>query len=429
MNTRQTPIIVICLLLFAGLLRVDFVFYIAYVLAGLFLFSWWFTPRLLKGVHAKRSYAPNAFLGETVPVTIELENPSRLPMPWLHVQEMTALNLRSGTSLNDAVALGGRSSIKLTYEVRAMRRGYYRVGPLRLESADVFGMRDAKGEFSAEYLTVYPHIIPIAKLNLRSRLPFGTIASKQRLYADPARPMGVRNFRSGDSMRQINWKASARLSQSAGNNLLVKTLEPAISLQTMILLDLDNKGYMRQTRLDTVEWAIVVAASIAAHLVNQRQPVGLVTSGYDPLAGEKAGGTAFDEGTGRLTEEKVGDVSAENAIIQTGNLIAPRKGRAHLMRVLELLARVEARRTTHSFADFATRAMLRQSWGTTLIVISPNGDETMTGTLHRLIQSGFSPVLLVVQPTSNFGQIRERARRLGVMAHAVFSETDLGQIR
>ena len=426
MNTRQIPIIVIGLLLFAGLLRIDFVFYVAYVLAGLFLFSWWFTPRLLRGVRAKRAYAPNAFLGETVPVTVELENPSRLPIPWLHVQEMTALNLRSGTSLNDAVALGGRSSIKLVYEVRAMRRGYYRVGPLRLESADVFGMRDAKGEFSAEYLTVYPRIVPIAKLNLRSRLPFGTIASRQRLYADPARPMGVRNFRSGDSMRQINWKASARLSQSAGNNLLVKTLEPAISLQTLILLDFDSESYARQTRIDTTEWAIVVAASIAAYLVNQRQPVGIVTNGHDPLAGNKDNGSAFDEGTGRL---KGSEISAEADLIQPGNLIAPRKGRAHLMRVLELLARLEPRATPHSFADFATRATLQQSWGTTLIVISPNGDEVMTGTLHRLIQSGFTPVLLVVQPTSNFGQIRERARRLGVMAHPVFNEAGLGQIR
>ena len=422
MNTRQIPLIVVSLLLFAAFLRVDFVFYIAYVLAGMFLFSWWFTPRLLQSIQVKRNFAPNAFLGETVPVTVELENPHRLPLPWLHVQEMTALNLRSGTQLNDAVALAGRSSLALQYEVRAMRRGYYRVGPLRLSTGDMFGMQESKGEFSAEYLTVYPRIIPIAKLRLPSRLPFGTIASRQRLYADPARPMGVREFRSGDSIRQINWKASARMAQSAGGNMLVKTLEPAISLQTLILLDLNQDAFARQTRIDTVEWSIVVAASLAAQLVNQRQTVGLVTNGFDPLGGE----AMFDEGTGRL--QRASD-SAETAIIQPGNQIAPRKGRAHLMRVLELLARLQPTRTTHSFADFATRATLGQSWGTTLIVISPSGDEAMTSTLHRLLKAGFSPVLLVVQPTGNFGQIRERARRLGFVAHPVFDESGLGQIR
>ena len=418
------PIFVISLLLFAAFLRVDFVFYIAYVLAGLFLFSWWFTPRLLKGVRVKRAYAPNAFLGETVPVQIELENPSRVPMPWLHVQEMTALNLRSGTMLNDAVALNGRESILLEYKVRAMRRGYYRVGPLRLESSDIFGMREAKGEYSAEFLTVYPRIVPITKLKLTSRLPFGTIASKQRLYADPARPTGVRNFRSGDSMRQINWKASARMSQAVGSNLLVKTLEPAISLETMILLDLNSAQYARQTRLDTMEWAIVVASSIAAHLVNQRQSIGMAVNGIDPL-GE---GVTFDEGTGRLRSEDAEDTSAENDLIQPGNLLSPRKGRAHLMRLLELLARIEPHAPAHTFADFATRATLQQSWGTTLVVISPNGDEVMMGTLHRLLRAGFTPVLLLVQPTGNIGRIRERARSLGIVAHAVFDETGLGQI-
>ncbi len=425
LSQRQIPVFIVGLLAFAAFLRVDFVFYIAYVLTGIYLFNWWFTPRLLRGIQVKREYAHNAFLGETIPVKVHLENPSRIPLPWIQLQEMTALNLRSGSNLSSAISLAGREQMTLDYQMRAMRRGYYRVGPLRLQAGDVFGMAETKGELAAEYLTVYPRILPIAKLGLPSRLPFGTIASKQRLYADPARPMGVRNFRSGDSMRQINWKASARLSQSVGSNLLVKTLEPAISLETMLLLDLDDETYARNTRYETSEWAVTVAASVAAHLTNKRQPVGLATNGYDPLGD----GAEFDEGTGRLREQLDNSVSDDKAVIQSGNLIAPRNGRPHLMRVLELLARIESKRTQLHFADFATRATLHLNWGTTIVVISPSGDERMTSTLHRLLRAGYIPVLLIVQRTNSFGAIRERCRQLGFQAYYVADESGLGQVQ
>ncbi len=422
MKDKNLLYILIAVLLIAGVLRVDFIIYIGYVTVALWAFSRWYTPRGLKQLAIKRTFNPNAFLGDKVTVTVSLTNSGRLALPWVQVEEMTAVSLQSGTEINDAIDLAAGETVELTYAVRANLRGYYRVGPMRLQTGDIFGFREDKGTFPPDYITIYPRIVPLERLRLPSRLPFGTLPSRQRLYEDPARPTGVRNFRSGDSLRQINWKVSGRYANAASGGLMVKTLEPAISLETLLLLDLDREGFQPKQFYDASEWAVVVAASLASHLVDIRQGVGLATNGYDPLGNSFA---AFDETTGKLLDTTGNIVSDSDAAIQPSNFIPPRNGRRHLMSVLELLARIESKRTQTWFGDFAMQATVNLAWGTTVIAISPRVDDKISDTLHRLVKAGFNPILLCIQPTPNFGEAQQRCQQLGFRAHMVLNETEL----
>ena len=87
------------LLAVAFLLRVDFIFYILYVLVGVFLWSRWFTPRAMRNLTAARTYRRRAFLGETVEVTLTLTNKSRLSLPWLQFHESVPPELRLEESI------------------------------------------------------------------------------------------------------------------------------------------------------------------------------------------------------------------------------------------------------------------------------------------------------------------------------------------
>ncbi|MEJ2748347.1 MAG: DUF58 domain-containing protein, partial [Anaerolineae bacterium] len=290
--------LIIILLAIAFLLRIDFIFYILYICIALYAWSRWYPGWALSKLKISRDYNNRAFWGESVPIVVRLQNVSRLPLPWISVRESQAVELTAAAQTSHVTALRGRETTEFRYEVRALRRGYYRLGPMRVSSGDLFGLAEEKvGHYQADYLTVYPRITPLSQLGLPSRLPFGTIASRQRLFEDPARPAGVRDFRSGDSLRQINWKASAHTRQ-----LMVKTYQPAISLETAVLLTLHRDDYLRENRANRIEWAIEVAASLAAHLADQRQAVGLLTNGVDPLgSGETA---VFDEESGRLITEE-----------------------------------------------------------------------------------------------------------------------------
>ena len=401
----------------AFLLRVDFIFYILYVLIGVFLWGRWFTPRAMRNLIAGRTYRRRAFLGETVEVTLTLTNKSRMGLPWLQFHESVPPELRLEEPPQRVVSLGGRQTRQHTYQVKGLQRGYYRLGPLRLTGGDLFGLAKSRlGYLPPDYLTVYPRIVPLSQLGLPSRLPFGTIGSHQRLFEDPARPMGARDFRSGDSQRQINWKASAHTQK-----LLVRTFEPAISLETMILLDLHAEDYDRRDRLYWTEWAIVAAASLATHLVNQRQAVGLMSNGVDPLRLQEDA-RQFDEVTGRLTFDA--GAGSQNLRAYMPTPIAPRAGRPHLMKILEQLARLDARQTI-PLHEWAASAGVHLSWGVTIVALTGQWDEPRCNALHRLARAGFNPILVAVEPDANFGRVRERARRLGFRAYNLSSRAEL----
>ena len=409
--------LIIFLLICAFLFRVDFIFYIIYVCIGIYIWSYWWVPRRFAQLKASRQLPSHAFFGETVDVNVQIENPKNSTLPWLEVSESVAVELSGGKTVNAALPLKGREKAEFPYAVRAQRRGYYRVGPTSLRSGDMFGfVPEQASMLPADYLTVYPRITPIEKIGLTSRLPFGAISSRQRLFEDPARPNGVRDYRPGDSMRQINWKVSAHT-----RNLVVKTLEPAINLETMVVLNLDSEDYTRWSRYSTIEWGIELAASLAAHLQERRQRVGLASNGVDPLRRFGEDGPIFNDVTGRLETQSGGPE-------ETLYSLPPNNGRGHLIKILENLARVEPS-TQEPFVPWLRTSPLALSWGGTAIVITPKADADLCQTLHTWVKRGIRPILIVTDKSNQFPAVRNRCKQLGFVAFEVTVPTDLVQMK
>lgn len=413
--------LIILMLVFAFLLRVDFIFYIIYVVMGVFLWSRWYTPRALKGIRTSREFNAHAFWGEPVTIDVVVQNANRLPVPWVEFTETVAIELFSEDKISRAISLRGRGTTRFSYPIKAQRRGYYQLGPMRFATSDLFGLNEELvGFVDADFITVYPRLIPLHRLGLPSRLPFGTIASHQRLFEDPARPAGVRDYQTGDSLRRINWKVSAHT-----RGLKVKTFQPAISLDTAVLLNLNQQEYTRTDRRGLLEWAIVVAASLAAHLIDRRQSVGLITNGLDPLSSNQT--LVFDSDSGRLVIADSADRNDPNAA-QLPPVIPPRPGRPHLIKILERLARIESQ-TTPPLPNWIATTTLSLSWGVTILVVTARGDEATCNALHRLVRQGFNPVLIAIEPDGRFGLVRERARHLGFVAYNVADVRDMNTWR
>lgn len=386
------PLILLILLAVALLLRMDAVFYAVYVMAGAYALARWWTGNSLRRLQVSRRFTDHIFTGERTQIEIEIANQSRWPVPWLRYEETPPVRLGATETLRRAVSVLGKERVHFSYELTGQQRGYYPIGPGVLRTGDLFGFAEAEGAAdTSSHLVVYPRVIPLARVELTSRAPHGTIASRQQLFTDPTRVTGIRPYQAGDPWRSIDWKSSAR-----AGDLQVKRIEPAVSLTSVIFVDLNAGAYTRNQRMTASEWGIVVAASLANYLVTARQAVGVASNGRDPLS---------DSCDGRLP---------------------PRPGRAHLMKVLEYLARVELAEST-PLADWLPAATAGLAWGTTVIAVTPSGDETACAALHRLRRSGLNPVLVVVEPYAQFGIVRERARRLGVLAYEVSNEHDLRQ--
>ena len=152
-----------------------------------------------------------------------------------------------------------KEKVRLTYDLIGQQRGYYELGPGMLSTGDLFGFAESTGSFEEpRHLIVYPRVIPIVHASPQSRSPYGTIKSRQQIFADPTRIAGVRPYQAGDPLRNMDWKSSARTAA-----LQVKKYDPAVSLTTVIFLDLNGGLYTPPVRGMASEWAIVVAASLA----------------------------------------------------------------------------------------------------------------------------------------------------------------------
>jgi uncharacterized protein (DUF58 family) len=390
----EIPFLLIILILIAVLLRLDFIFYLVYVGAGVYAIARWWTARNLPRLYVRRNFTGHVFLGQPVKVNVAIQNTSWWPIPWLRFDETLSANLSAGAPVRQVLALRPHETLNVDYELSGMTRGYYDLGPAMLHTGDLFGFAEAQGRLDEpDHLVVYPRVIPLARVNLDCRSPYGTIKSQQPIFADPARVSGKRDYRPGDALRDIDWKSSARAA-----TLQVKKYDPAVSLTTVIFLNLNAPEFTPQLRYQAGEWGIVVAASLANYLVGQRQAVGLASNGADQVSGTRQWS------------------------------IPPRPGRVHLMKLLEWLARVKMTENETPFGGWLPRAALDLAWGTTVIIINPTGDEATCRTLHGLVRAGLNPVLVVTEPHYQFGIVRERARRLGFSAHLIVTERDLARL-
>lgn len=387
---------IFALFLAAAFMNLDFIFYILYIFFGIYLLGRLWTRQAMHAVrHHRVPSSDRAFLGEVLQVDLEVVNASWAPLPWLRLRDDVPVQLRAPGSFHRVISLLPHEHSTFTYQLRCRRRGYYELGPLFLWAGDLFGVaQETERRDGLQSLTVYPKIIPLRQVTLPSQSPFGELPSQQRIFEDPTRVIGVRDYTSSDSMRHINWKTSANVGR-----LQVKKYDPAISLETVLFLNLNSEDYDPRFRTEASELAIVIAASLANYLVENRQAVGLATNGLDPLAEE-----------GRATT------------------LSPRKGRSHLMKALEVLARVE----THAafpFTELLHRESVILSWGTTAVVITPQDTRELLAGLLQLRRRGFQVVLIIVERGGNFTQTRQRAAQIGIPAYHIWRESELDMWR
>jgi uncharacterized protein (DUF58 family) len=386
---------VLVLFLIATLLRLDWVYYLVYVVGGIWIASHWGVRRSFRTLELRRQMLYNAFLGEKIPVLLRLTNRSWLPMPWLMVEDRVPLDLKEVDSYRSVLSVGSHAQIEHRYTLYAKRRGYYTVGPLTLTTGDLFGFAEASWqEEKPVHVTVYPEVLPLHKIGLPSRSPFGTLASTQRLFEDPNRMAGVRAYSSGDSMRRIHWKASAH-----EDSLLVKKFQPAIALNVTIILDLNRTAYPINGAISASEWAIVVAASIASYVVGQRQPIGLISNGLD---------------------------SVSEQVTQS---IPMRQGQGQLITILTALARIQMHDFDHSLSAWLPRRIADLEWGATLIVVTPQLDDQALWVLHEAYRRGSNVIVLVVAPQTNLDRLRAQGEKLGVQIYRSVWEKELQAVQ
>ena len=321
----------------------------------------------LYSVHCTMEFRDDrAFPDDEVDLILRVEGRGPIPIPWLEVDFTVPRGLYGtpepgvgvlsgdGRALHLLLTLLPLRTVERTIRVRCRQRGRFEVDAVSLLVADPLRLYPRRRiQATGARLLVFPRIVPLEQVGLRAGLAIGDLRGPLIVLPDPSRPTGVRDYRPGDSPRQIHWKASARR-----GSIQVKVLERTVRRDLALYLDVGGFDHSWLVYREALfERAVTAAASLASAAIERGGSVGLACGGADPIV--LPGNSGLDQ---------------LRLILEALAVIGPTEGRP----IESMLA----------------ATLWRQPAGTTIVVLTPTPGELLLAELEPLRQRG-NPVAII----------------------------------
>ena len=187
-------------------------------------------------------------------------------IPWAQPMEPQVL---------DGIQIGSAAKRvrAVDYELLPPRRGLFPIGPFVVEYEDPFGMVNAVlavGE--ADRLVVVPDVVELPPGGPTLADGEGTAQLVQRRITGNDDDLTTREYRPGDALRRVHWRASARHGE-----LMVRQEEHRSHPDARIIVDTRQSGYpdavpdpgdswSPSAHSEAFEWVVRMTASLGSHL-------------------------------------------------------------------------------------------------------------------------------------------------------------------
>ncbi|MGV8851702.1 MAG: DUF58 domain-containing protein [Rhodoglobus sp.] len=250
---------------------------------------------------SRRFSFPVVEAGSTTAVTLRVDNGSNratTPVRWRDALPWRPWVTDSGwlprLSVKSRLA-SDRSAAQLSYALTPTKRGVFEIGPLVVEATDPFELAwGAWNVGSVTSLIVTPRVAQLATTALIAQSGDGEARVVQRRSAGDDDDAMTREYRRGDAMRRVHWKASAR-----HGSLMVRQEEQHSYPEARIIVDTRLEGYPDASRATVVravggngvsqsqsarfEWIVTMLASAAVQLRREGFLVQIIETGQSQL--------------------------------------------------------------------------------------------------------------------------------------------------
>lgn len=388
----------IVLLLLGIAFQLGLLVYAMYALLGVILLSRYLARQWIENLSATRECSRDiAEIGDKVAIAVRVRNDGGVPVPWVLLEDSLPKDalaerpprIRIEGRRLALLQIGGRSEKSLLYQLTFTRRGYYQLGPVLIESGDLFGLhRRFKVVTEPHFVMVYPKVIPLIGYSLASRRPIGEIKMTHRLFEDPTRVAGVRQYQRGDSLNRIHWKATARTGE-----LHSRIFDPSTVAGATIVLDFHKDSFPAQGEPHRSELAITTAASLANALCQLSQQVGLVTNGRDAADRIREEGINREFRT-RDTAQQQFQTNTENTRLRPV-IVETQKGPEQFQQIREALARLE-KTDGLSLSQLLVEASSRMPRDATVVAVVGDVTTETAIALGNLRRNGYAVTALVM---------------------------------
>jgi uncharacterized protein (DUF58 family) len=398
-HIRQGYLWVIFLALVIALLSIfsaGFFLYTAVVVTSLLILSMAIASVSIVAIQIGRNVSSGEIqLGEAIDTFLTIHNNKTLPAFWVFIQDHIHPHLDVEGASCSYKTIASSSKQVLKYKLHSTRRGLFRIGPTVIESCGPFGLirRFLVGS-SVDFVTVLPPVVPIGKGLSQGQRPVHQVPRRRSIFEDPSRFIGMRDYLPGDSMRRINWRATARTGK-----IQVKLFEPSILTGVLLAVDMSIAAYpytrAHKNEIDPLlELTITTAASLSQYVLSGDQAVGLISNGTDAAElypDDWKGGTfqrldqALNQAEGHVEILAYQPVAIQHA-----------KGSWQQERLLTALARLLPSASIE-LPNLLMTEIPRLPRQLVLMVITPRIDAALSGVLESLKRSGIETGVVWVQ--------------------------------
>ena len=235
------------------------------------------------------------------------------------------------------ITLPPNTTEELTYTINPDSRGEYEWGDIQVRQLGNWGLAWRDWKIPAkEKVSIYPDLIALRSLSIRLSLEnTGTMRQARRL-GNGTEFAELREYRTGDDLRLIDWKATARRSRP-----VVRVLEPEREQTLYILLDRGRLMTARVQGLKRFDWGLNATLSLALAGLSR---------------GDKVGVAVFDR-----------DINT---------LIPPERGNHHLVKLIEGLTPLQPVLLEPDYLGAVTRVVTKQTRRALVVVITDIVDAT-----------------------------------------------------
>ena len=283
-------------------------------------------------------------LGVTRQVRLRLHNDSRQPRTvWVHDHAPPQLQTE-GLPLKLSIPPGTWGMP--VYGIRALARGrlQFQACQLRLLSLGGLWWIDRKVALETE-LRVYPNFSAVAQYALMATdnhlSHLGIMKRRRRGEGQDFHQL--REYRAGDSLRQIDWKASSRMGKT-----IAREYQDERDQEIILLLDCGHRMLARDGELSHFDHTLNAMLLLSYIALRQGDAVGLLA-----FSGEQ-------------------------------RWLPPRKGHHHLNQLLNAVYELQARPQAPDFSQAAMELLVRQKKRALVIVLSNLRDEDTDDLLPAL---------------------------------------------
>jgi uncharacterized protein (DUF58 family) len=235
---------------------------------------------------------------------------------------------------------------ELIYTVYPNQRGEFSWGNIQVRQLGMWGLGWYDRQIPQNtQVKVYPDLIGLRSLSIRLTLQSSGSIRKIRQMGIGTEFAELRNYRSGDDLRFIDWKATAR--RAYGNTgPLVRVLEPEQEQTLLILLDRGRLMTAQVQGLQRFDWGLNTTLSLTLAGLHR---------------GDRVGVGVFDR--------------------QIHTWIPPERGQHHLNRLIDKLTPIQPELLESDYLGAVTHVVKQQSRRALVVIITDLVDITASSEL------------------------------------------------